>query len=109
MPSRSHVSAWLVVLLWPVHRLFMTFYFRISSLHRERLPRGGAVILAPTHRSRWDSLVLCWLTRGPLRFLTSRNDFVGIQGWFLRHLGAFPINTARPGAGPMRHCLELLR
>jgi 1-acyl-sn-glycerol-3-phosphate acyltransferase len=108
MDTRSHVSLWLAVVLWPIHRLFMRFYFRISARHRERLPRDGAMILAPTHRSRWDSLVLCWLTRRPLRFLTSRNDFVGIKAWFMRRLGAFPVNTARPGANALRHCFELI-
>ena len=27
-------------------------------LHRERLPHHGPVLLAPTHRARWDALLL---------------------------------------------------
>ena len=108
MRTQSHLAQWLVVLLDPVHRAFMPCYFRIEILHRERLPVGRAMILAPTHRSMWDSLILTHLTRRPLRYLASRTMFTGVRGFFMNRLGAFPVNTERPGAGVMRHCRELV-
>src|SRR5271155_5542126 len=101
MTSRSRISRPLVWVLWPVHRLFMPFYFRIVLRHAERLPHNGPVILAPCHRSKWDSLVLSYLTGGPLRYLAAHHEFIGIQGWFMSRLGAFPINTATPVPGPL--------
>jgi fatty acid desaturase/1-acyl-sn-glycerol-3-phosphate acyltransferase len=86
----------------------MPFYFRVVLRHPERLPRDGPVILAPSHRSKWDSLVLSYLTGGPLRYLAAHHEFVGVQGWFMRRLGAFPINTERPVPGPLRHARDLV-
>lgn len=107
-PTRSRVSHWLVVLLWPIHRLFMRLYFRVEVVGRDRIPSKGPVILAPTHRSRWDTLMLACATNRTLRFMASHDEFVGLQGWFMRHLGAFAINTKRPTHGAMRHSRELI-
>jgi 1-acyl-sn-glycerol-3-phosphate acyltransferase len=108
MLSPSRVSRPLVIILRPIHRIFMPAYFRIVLRHRERLPRQGRVILTPSHRSKWDSLVLSHLTGGPLRYLAAHREFVGIQGWFMRRLGAFPVNTGAPAPGPIRHALDLV-
>jgi 1-acyl-sn-glycerol-3-phosphate acyltransferase len=86
----------------------MRVYFRLEVIGREHIPQNGPVILAPTHRSRWDTLALYCGTYRPLRFLTSHDEFAGTQNWFMRRMGAFPINTRRPTPGAMRHCRELL-
>ncbi|CAN5845980.1 lysophospholipid acyltransferase family protein [soil metagenome] len=105
---QSRISPWLASSLKPIHSLFMRMYFRIQVHNPERVPQDGPVILAPTHRSRWDTFFLHLLTRRYPRFMTSQDEFVGVQGWFIRRLGAFPVNTRRPTAGVMRHCRELL-
>jgi fatty acid desaturase/1-acyl-sn-glycerol-3-phosphate acyltransferase len=108
MVCRSRISRPLAIVLRPIHRAFMPAYFRIALRHPERLPRAGPLILAPSHRSKWDSLVLSHLTGGPLRYLAAHEEFVGVQGWFMRRLGAFPINTSVPTPGPIRHALDLV-
>ncbi len=108
MVGRSRISRPLVAALKPIHRVFLPSYFRIVLRHAGRLPRSGPMILAPSHRSKWDSLVLAYLTGEPLRFLASRHEFVGVQGWFLRRLGAFPINRDSPTPGPLRHAVNLV-
>lgn len=104
----SRVSGWLVVLLWPIHWLLTRLYLRVVVVHPERMPRQGPVLVVPTHRSRWDPLVLYCAVRRPLRYLTSHDEFIGLQAWFMRRLGAFPVNTLRPTAGVLKHCRELL-
>jgi fatty acid desaturase/1-acyl-sn-glycerol-3-phosphate acyltransferase len=96
------------MVLRPIHRAFMPMYFRIGLRHPERLPRDGMVVLAPTHRSKWDSLVLSYLTGGPLRYLAAHFEFVGLQGWFMERLGAFRIKTSWPVPGPLRHAIDLV-
>jgi fatty acid desaturase/1-acyl-sn-glycerol-3-phosphate acyltransferase len=108
MGRRSEISRPLATVLKPIHRAFMPMYFRIVLRHPARLPRGGPMILAPTHRSKWDSLVLSYLTGGPLRYLAAHFEFVGVQGWFMRRLGAFPFNKDWPVPGPLRHALDLV-
>ncbi|WP_169973552.1 lysophospholipid acyltransferase family protein [Tautonia rosea] len=111
---RSYVAPWLIGLLWPIHWLFLRCYFRVRVHHADRLPSEGPLILAPTHRSRSDTLMLYEADRKApkfrmLRFLTSHNEVAhGLQGWFVRRLGAFPINTNRPTPGALKHCREIL-
>ena len=111
---RSHVSPWLATMFRPVHWALMRFYFRVEVRGADQLPAEGPVILAPTHRTRWDTLMLYEAVkhsprRQPLRFLTSHNEVArGLQGWVVRRLGAFPINTRRPTPGALKHCGELL-
>jgi 1-acyl-sn-glycerol-3-phosphate acyltransferase len=108
MPTHSHVSTRLAAVLRPIHSLFMRIYFRVNVRHRERIPAEGPAILVPTHRSRWDSFALYCATGRILRFLASHDEFLGIQGWFMRNLGAFPVDTERPSPSVMRHCRELI-
>lgn len=106
---RSRIAPWLWWFLRPIHWVLMRTYFRVTVVGREHIPRSGPVILSPTHRSRWDTLVLYRVTYRPLRFLTSHDEFVGAQGWMMKRMGAFPVNTKRPGPGALRHCRELLQ
>lgn len=85
----------------------------IRAMGQEHLPKTGATILAPTHRSRWDPLVLSHVTGRAvsgrdLRFMTTATETTGIQGWFARRLGAFPVDLKHPGIGSLRHGLDLL-
>jgi 1-acyl-sn-glycerol-3-phosphate acyltransferase len=86
----------------------MWLYFRVELRHEQRIPATGPVILVPTHRSRWDSFGLFRATRRPLHFLASHDEFVGIQGWFMHRLGAFPVDTEHPSPSVLRHCRELM-
>ncbi|MGC9503583.1 lysophospholipid acyltransferase family protein [Baaleninema sp.] len=111
----SRVSPWLRAIVYPLaHYVVLPTYFHsIDVRGQENLPKSGTVILAPTHRSRWDPILVAYLTgyrvtqRDP-RFMTSANETTGIQGWIVRRLGAFPVNLNRVGIGSLRHGLELL-
>ena len=111
---KSRVSPWLATMFRPVHWGLLRFYFWVRVRGADQLPAEGPVILAPTHRTRWDTLMIYEAVkhsprRLSLRFLTSHNEVdEGIQGWVVRRLGAFPINTRRPTPGALKHCGELL-
>lgn len=115
-PIDSRFSPWLMPLAYPlVGGLVLPSYFRqIRVIGQEHLPSEGAVILAPTHRSRWDALILGWVagrgvTGRDLRFMVSANEVRGIQGWFIRRLGGFPVNPKQPAIASLRHGVELLQ
>jgi 1-acyl-sn-glycerol-3-phosphate acyltransferase len=89
------------------------FFSKITVTGQENIPLTGGVILAPTHRSRWDALILPYavgrlVTRRDLRFMVSANEMKGVQGWFIQRLGGFPVNTDHPGMGSLVHSVELL-
>lgn len=112
----SRSSPWLAALAYPLGRyVLLPFYFRqIEVLGREHLPTAGPVILAPTHRSRWDAFMVPYaagqdITQRALRFMVTVDEVQGIQGWFIKRLGGFAINTKRPSVASLRYSVELLQ
>ncbi|MEQ9553281.1 MAG: 1-acyl-sn-glycerol-3-phosphate acyltransferase [Coleofasciculus sp. G3-WIS-01] len=111
----SHISPWLVRLVYPLGRhLVLPIYFgKIEVKGRENLPKDSPVIFAPTHRSRWDALTLAYaagrdIIGQELQFMVSVDEMNGVQGWFIRRLGGFPVDPKRPGVSSLRHGIELL-
>lgn len=115
-PAMSRISPWLSRLVYPLGRyLVLPLFFRHISINgQENLPHSGAVILAPTHRSRWDALIVPYatgryVTGRDLRFMVSANEVKGLQGWFIRRLGGFSVDTKHPAIATLRHGVELLQ
>jgi 1-acyl-sn-glycerol-3-phosphate acyltransferase len=115
VPVASRVSPWLASLAYPLGRyVLLPFYFnQITVTGQENLPTQGPVIIAPTHRSRWDAFTVSYaagqdITGRDLRFMVSANEMTGIQGWFIRRFGGFPIDPQQPGISSLRHGVELL-
>lgn len=114
--ASSHVSPWLTPIVYPIgRRLVFPFYFdKIEVSGWENLPNGGPVIVAPTHRSRWDALMVPAIvgkvaTERDPRFMVSIDEMKGIQGWFISHLGGFAVDVKRPSIATLRHGVELLQ
>ncbi len=92
----------------------------LSNYFRERivlginnLPLKGAVLLAPTHRARWDGLMLTMaagrrVTGRDCRFMVTGTEMKGLQGWFLQRLGCFPVDQLRPSLTSLRFAVDLM-
>ena len=111
----SRISPRLAALAYPLGcKLVMPTYFgQISVSGQENLPADGPVILAPTHKARWDALLVPYatgryVTGRDLRFMVTADEVTGIQGWFIRRLGGFPINTRQPGIASLRYGMDVL-
>lgn len=111
----SRISPWLASLVYFIGRhLVLPFYFRpIEVIGQENLPSCGPIILAPTHRSRWDALIVPYsagrlVTGRDLRFMVTIDEVKGIQGWFIRRLGGFAVNTKNPAISSIRLMVELM-
>ena len=77
------------------------------------IPINSSIILAPTHRSRWDGLVLTFamgrrVTNKDCRFMVTKSEMKGIQGWFLKRLGCFSINQLSPSLSALRYAINLI-
>jgi|TARA_X000000950_G_scaffold97926_2_gene123792 1-acyl-sn-glycerol-3-phosphate acyltransferase len=82
-------------------------------LNPEHLPMSGPVLLAPTHRARWDALMLPMaagrrVTGRDCRFMVTTTEMKGVQGWFLQRLGCFPVDQGRPSMTTLRFAIDLL-
>ena len=77
------------------------------------IPMNSSIILAPTHRSRWDGLVLTMamgrrITYKDCRFMVTKSEMSGLQGWFLKRLGCFSINQLSPSLSTLRYAIDLI-
>lgn len=113
--SLSRCSPWLTPLAYGLGQyVVLPLYFGpITITGQTHLPSDGPVILAPTHRARWDSILLPLAAGRPatgrdLRFMVTDDEVKGVQGWFIRRLGGFPVNVRRPTVASLRHGIDLL-
>ena len=77
------------------------------------IPINSSIILAPTHRSRWDGLILTMamgrrVSNKDCRFMVTLSEMRGIQGWFLKRLGCFSINQLSPSLSALRYAIHLI-
>lgn len=114
-PSYSRCSPVLTPLAYFLgrHLVVPAYFGPVTITGQHHVPTAGPVILAPTHRARWDSILLPYatgraITGRDLRFMVTADEVKGIQGWFIRRLGGFAVNVRRPTVASLRHGIELL-
>jgi cytidylate kinase len=87
----------------------LRYVFRIEVEGAENLPRYGAAILAPNHRSLIDHFVVASLTKRQVWFMGKAELFKNKQAArLLTALGAFPVKRGKPDRASLQRCLELL-
>lgn len=89
---------------------FCKLFWRVSVEGLEHVPREGAYVLAPVHRSNIDTLVVAAVTTRRLRYMgkSSLWKFAWI-GRVLSALGAFPVNRGTADREALRQCIEVIR
>ncbi|MDV3352241.1 lysophospholipid acyltransferase family protein [Leptothoe sp. LEGE 181152] len=112
---QSKLSPWLTPLAYKIGEkvLLPNFFKTIRITGQENIPTSGPVVYAPTHRSRWDPLLIGLVghqsTGRYLRFMVTADECLGLQGWAIKQLGGFPVNVRRPAIATLRHGMQLLK
>ncbi len=111
---RSRLSPWLAPLMYGLgEKVILPAYFsKIEVIGQENIPTVGPVVLAPTHQARWDSLVVGLVGKRAgryLRFMVTADECTGLQGWFIKRLGGFPVHVRSPSVKTLRHGVHLLQ
>ena len=95
--------------------ILLRFFFSKKKIINNgfSIPINSSIILAPTHRSRWDGLVLTMaigrrVTKKDCKFMVTKSEMRGIQGWFLKRLGCFSINQLSPSLTTLRYAIDLI-
>ena len=95
--------------------IILNFFFRKKRIiyNNFSIHKDNSIIIAPTHRSRWDGLILTMamgrrITKKDCRFMVTNAEMRGIQGWFLKRLGCFPINQISPSLSSLRYAVDLI-
>ena len=85
-------------------------WFRVHVSGADCVPKEGAAIIAPNHKSFWDSFFLGIAIRGrQLRFMGKTELFEGRRAWLLVRLGAFPVRRGESDADALETAREILR
>jgi 1-acyl-sn-glycerol-3-phosphate acyltransferase len=88
---------------------FMRGYFRLHIEGAEHIPRAGAAIVAPNHKSFWDAFFVAAGTRRHVRFMGKAELFEGRLGRVLVRLGAFPVRRGESDADALETARVILR
>lgn len=113
---KNRVSNWLANLMYPLGSFIVlpTYFGRIEISGQENIPKTGPIILAPTHRSYWDAIILAraagrWISGRDLRFMVTKDEYNRpIQGWFIKRMGGYPVDSKNPTSS-INCSVELLR
>jgi 1-acyl-sn-glycerol-3-phosphate acyltransferase len=84
--------------------------FRADVRGRERLPKSGGYVLAPSHRSMMDIPFAAWLTPRKIRYMGKVSLFeIPVLGWFFKVLGGFPVQRDGTDRKALRESIDMLQ
>ena len=85
-------------------------WLRIEFLGLEHVPKTGAFIIAPTHRSLLDIPIASGVTKRRLRFM-GKDALWKVPGFgrLLSALGGFPVTRGTADLEALKRCISVLR
>lgn len=89
--------------------LFSRLYLRMTVEGLENVPKDGAFVVAPVHRSNVDTPIVAIVTKKRLRYmgkdsLWKKQPFA----WMLSALGGFPVTRGSADREALKRCVEVL-
>ncbi|CAN5780872.1 lysophospholipid acyltransferase family protein [soil metagenome] len=88
---------------------FARLWFRVSASGKEHVPREGAFIFVPVHRSNIDFLLLLVCTDKRIRYLAKDSIFVGVWDRIFTALGAIPVSRGTADREALQSCITVLQ
>lgn len=88
---------------------FTQAFTRMRIEGREHLPRTGAYIVAPVHRSYVDTPISACISTRRIRYMGKQEiwKYPSI-GWLVSALGAFPVNRGHADREALTRCIRIL-
>jgi 1-acyl-sn-glycerol-3-phosphate acyltransferase len=84
-------------------------YFRLEVHGRENIPKSGAFIVSPIHRSYLDTPVLGASTSTLLRYMGKESLWTSRPlGWFLSAMGGFPVQRGTADRDALKAALTVV-
>jgi 1-acyl-sn-glycerol-3-phosphate acyltransferase len=87
---------------------FLRLWFRMHVSGAEHIPREGAAIVAPNHKSFWDSFFIAVCTRRHVRYMAKTELIEARYGRLLVRLGAFPVRRGQSDADALETARVIL-
>ncbi len=90
---------------WLYRRLW-----RVKIINREKEAVGTPFIVCANHASMMDGPMILVSLKSQMRCMTKIEMFrVPVLGWFIKAMGAYPIDRAKGDIAAMRQTLEILK
>ena len=88
---------------------FTRLWTRMAIEGRENVPKHGAFVLAPVHRSNMDTPIASCVTRRRMRFMGKDSLWKGGPiSWLLSSLGGFPVARGTADREALHRCIAVL-
>lgn len=82
---------------------------RVRIVGTEKVPRTGAFILAPVHRSNVDFALSSLVTPRPMRYMTKDAVWKSrALGWFVSTLGGYPVHRGTADRDALRVTIQVV-
>jgi 1-acyl-sn-glycerol-3-phosphate acyltransferase len=88
---------------------FLRLWFRMRIQGAEHIPAEGGAVIAPNHKSFWDSFFIGVCTRRHVRFMAKTELIEARYGRLLVRLGAFPVRRGESDAEALETARTILR
>ncbi len=89
--------------------LLARLWFRMSVSGRENVPRTGAYVVAPVHRSNLDTPLVGAAFPRRIRFMGKDTLWAKrFGGWFVTALGGFPVTRGSADREALKRCFEMV-
>jgi len=96
-------------LLWCPCWVISQFWFRYRYTGRGHVSPAGPVLLVANHQSHLDPVLVGIACPRQLKYLARHDLFFWPLGWWIRSLGAVPIDRSRGALTGMKTTLKLLQ
>jgi 1-acyl-sn-glycerol-3-phosphate acyltransferase len=89
--------------------IVIRLYFRLEVHGRENIPKRGAFIISPIHRSYLDTPVIGAAIWRLLRYMGAEKMWTNRQlGWFLTAMGGFPVQRGAADRDALKAALTVV-
>lgn len=83
--------------------------FRLSVEGRENLPKSGAYVVAPVHRSNLDTVFVGAISRRRLRYMGKDSLWKNkVTAFVFSALGGFPVHRGTADREALRRCMDVI-
>lgn len=109
LAGQSVASRWFYRICRAIVLGFSVLFFRVKIVGRHNVPRTGAFVVAPVHRSNVDIPLVGLITSRRLRFMGKDSLWKKKPaGTLLSALGGFPVTRGSADREALKRCIQVL-
>lgn len=87
---------------------FSRLFWRLSIEGRDNIPKHGAFVLAPVHRSNVDTVLACTVTKRRMHFMGKASMWKFGFGVLWNALGAYPVHRGAADREALRKTTDMI-